>query len=170
MDGLFEMGTVSSGEPATRSGGSLAGSDHASAPLAVRMRPRTLEELAGQRHLLAPGSPLRRLVEGDQPMSLLLWGPPGSGKTTIASILSLQTDRRFVEVSAVAAPPSPRSSAIAWVRTARTSSSVSGCSRSSRLRDISGEITLKKGFSVVAATSVTQRFSTPGSSASCWAL
>jgi putative ATPase len=84
-------------------GGALAGNAHASAPLAVRMRPRTLEELIGQEHLLAPGSPLRRLVEGDQPMSLLLWGPPGTGKTTIASILSAQTNRVFVEVSAVAA-------------------------------------------------------------------
>ncbi|MBA2953046.1 replication-associated recombination protein A [Nocardioides sp. CGMCC 1.13656] len=76
---------------------------HASAPLAVRMRPRTLEELVGQEQLRAPGSPLRRLVEGDQSMSLLLWGPPGTGKTTIASIVSQQTDRRFVEVSAVSA-------------------------------------------------------------------
>ena len=76
---------------------------HASAPLAVRMRPRTLDELVGQPQLRAPGSPLRQLVEGDQSMSLLLWGPPGTGKTTIASILSLQTDRRFVEVSAVVA-------------------------------------------------------------------
>ena len=76
---------------------------HASAPLAVRMRPRTLEELVGQQHLLASGSPLRRLIEGDQPMSLLLWGPPGTGKTTIASIVSRQTNRVFVEVSAVAA-------------------------------------------------------------------
>jgi putative ATPase len=102
VEGLFDIGT-----PAPRgsegSGGVLSGSTHASAPLAVRMRPRTLEELVGQRHLLAAGSPLRRLVEGDQPMSLLLWGPPGTGKTTIASIVSLQTNRRFVEVSAVAA-------------------------------------------------------------------
>lgn len=67
------------------------------------MRPRTLEELVGQEQLRAPGSPLRRLVEGDQSMSLLLWGPPGTGKTTIASIVSQQTDRRFVEVSAVSA-------------------------------------------------------------------
>src|SRR4051794_37721921 len=89
------------GEPG--SGGPPAGNDHASAPLAVRMRPRTLDELVGQQHLLAAGSPLRRLIEGDQPMSLLLWGPPGTGKTTIASILSRQTNRRFVEVSAVAA-------------------------------------------------------------------
>jgi putative ATPase len=67
------------------------------------MRPRTLDELVGQAQLREAGSPLRQLVEGDQSMSLLLWGPPGTGKTTIASILSLQTDRRFVEVSAVVA-------------------------------------------------------------------
>ena len=85
------------------SGGALAGNAHASAPLAVRMRPRTLDELVGQQHLLAHGSPLRRLIEGDQPMSLLLWGPPGTGKTTIAAIVSGQTNRVFVEVSAVAA-------------------------------------------------------------------
>ncbi len=111
MDGLFELGAGAgahqhpAGPTAATgpSGGSLAGNPHASAPLAVRMRPRTLDELVGQRHLLSAGSPLRRLVEGDQPMSLLLWGPPGTGKTTIASIVSHQTDRRFVEVSAVAA-------------------------------------------------------------------
>lgn len=72
-------------------------------PLAVRMRPRTLDELAGQRHLLSLGSPLRRLVEGDHAMSVLLWGPPGTGKTTIARIVSTATDRRFVELSAVTA-------------------------------------------------------------------
>jgi putative ATPase len=101
VDGLFDMGA---GAPAgTTGGGTLAGNTHSSAPLAVRMRPRTLDELVGQRHLLAAGSPLRRLIEGDQPMSLLLWGPPGTGKTTIAAIVSRQTNRRFVEVSAVAA-------------------------------------------------------------------
>nr|WP_243640596.1 replication-associated recombination protein A [Nocardioides jejuensis] len=83
--------------------GSLGVNTHASAPLAVRMRPRTLDELVGQEQLRAPGSPLRQLVEGDQALSLLLWGPPGTGKTTIASIVSQQTDRRFVEVSAVSA-------------------------------------------------------------------
>jgi putative ATPase len=67
------------------------------------MRPRTLDELTGQDHLLVEGSPLRRLVETDQPTALLLWGPPGTGKTTIAGIVSSQTDRRFVEVSAVSA-------------------------------------------------------------------
>ncbi|CAA9364197.1 MAG: Replication-associated recombination protein RarA [uncultured Nocardioidaceae bacterium] len=97
-DGLFDFGP----EPAG-SGGALAGNTHASAPLAVRMRPRNLDELVGQRQLLAPGSPLRRLIEDDQPMSLLLWGPPGTGKTTVAAILSAQSNRRFVEVSAVAA-------------------------------------------------------------------
>ena len=100
MDGLFDMGAPG---PAPASGGTLTGNTHASAPLAVRMRPRTLDELVGQQHLLAAGAPLRRLVEGDQPMSLLLWGPPGTGKTTIASIVSQQTNRAFVEVSAVAA-------------------------------------------------------------------
>ena len=102
MEGLFDYGDAGSG-PRTEGGGTLAGNEHSSAPLAVRMRPRTLDELAGQRQLLATGSPLRRLVEGDQPMSLILWGPPGTGKTTIAAILSRQTDRQFVEVSAVSA-------------------------------------------------------------------
>src|SRR6187401_158991 len=100
-DGLFD---IPNPVASTGSGsGSLSGNLHSSAPLAVRMRPRTLDELAGQRHLLATGAPLRRLVEGDQAMSLLLWGPPGTGKTTIASIVSGQTGRHFVEVSAVAA-------------------------------------------------------------------
>jgi putative ATPase len=81
----------------------LSSAQHAAAPLAVRMRPRTLDELVGQQHLLGPGSPLRQVIEGGQSLSLLLWGPPGTGKTTIAGIVSQQTDRDFVEVSAVAA-------------------------------------------------------------------
>ncbi len=104
-DELFETGSLHarpSSEPAG-GGGALSSAAHSAAPLAVRMRPRTLEELVGQAQLRAPGSPLHQLVEGDQSMSLLLWGPPGTGKTTIASILSQQTDRRFVEVSAVSA-------------------------------------------------------------------
>ncbi|WP_432922627.1 replication-associated recombination protein A [Microbispora sp. CA-135349] len=72
-------------------------------PLAVRMRPRSLEEVIGQRHLLGPGTPLRRLVESDAPMSLFLWGPPGTGKTTLAYVVAGATKRRFVEISAVSA-------------------------------------------------------------------
>ncbi|GII58207.1 ATPase AAA [Planotetraspora thailandica] len=72
-------------------------------PLAVRMRPRGLDEVIGQRHLLGPGTPLRRLVESEAPMSLFLWGPPGTGKTTLAYVVSNVTKRRFVEVSAVSA-------------------------------------------------------------------
>ena len=102
MEGLFDYDAAPPEHP-SGPGSSLAGRTGPAAPLAVRMRPRTLDELVGQRHLLTAGSPLRRLVEGDQPMSLILWGPPGTGKTTIASILSRQTDRHFVEVSAVSA-------------------------------------------------------------------
>jgi len=98
MDGLFEYDAR-----VAPSGGSLSGNPHQSAPLAVRMRPRTLDELAGQQQLRAEGAPLRQLIEGDRSMSLLLWGPPGTGKTTIASILSHQSNRHFVEISAVAA-------------------------------------------------------------------
>lgn len=89
--------------PGRSGAGSLSARTHHTAPLAVRMRPRDLDDLVGQSHLRAEGSPLRQLVEGDQPMSLVLWGPPGTGKTTIAGIVSRQTDRRFVEVSAVSA-------------------------------------------------------------------
>jgi putative ATPase len=75
----------------------------AAAPLAVRMRPRSLAEVIGQRHLTGEGTPLRKLAEHDAPMSLLLWGPPGTGKTTLAYVVSLTTKREFVELSAVMA-------------------------------------------------------------------
>jgi putative ATPase len=71
------------------------------APLAVRMRPRALDEVVGQSHLLGPRAPLRRLVEGDEPMSLILYGPPGTGKTTLAHVISLATKRQFVQLSAL---------------------------------------------------------------------
>jgi putative ATPase len=78
-----------------------------SSPLAVRMRPRTLDEVVGQQHLLKPGSPLRRLVGEASgpagPSSVLLWGPPGTGKTTLAYVVSKATDARFVELSAITA-------------------------------------------------------------------
>src|SRR5271154_7044445 len=75
----------------------------AAAPLAVRMRPRTLDEVIGQRHLTGAGTPFRKLIDNDAPMSLLLWGPPGTGKTTLAYVVSQVTKRRFVELSAVSA-------------------------------------------------------------------
>jgi putative ATPase len=75
----------------------------AAAPLAVRMRPRSLDEVIGQRHLTGAGTPFRKLIDNDAPMSLLLWGPPGTGKTTMAYVVSQVTKRRFVELSAVSA-------------------------------------------------------------------
>ncbi|MFP1628229.1 replication-associated recombination protein A [Streptomyces sp. 5K101] len=82
--------------------------DPTSSPLAVRMRPRTLDEVVGQQHLLKPGSPLRRLVaEGGSgragASSVILWGPPGTGKTTLAYVVSKATNKRFVELSAITA-------------------------------------------------------------------
>jgi putative ATPase len=76
VDGLFEVG---GGPAASATAGTHADVGHAAAPLAVRLRPRTLDELVGQEQLRAAGAPLRRLIEGDQSMSLLLWGPPGTG-------------------------------------------------------------------------------------------
>ena len=74
----------------------------ARAPLADRMRPRTLDEIAGQDDLLGPGKPLRALIEGDRAPSMILWGPPGSGKTTLARVIAGMTGARFVAFSAVA--------------------------------------------------------------------
>src|SRR5205807_2122078 len=70
-------------------------------PLAARMRPRTLDEFVGQRHLLAPGKPLRDAIERGTVSSMVFWGPPGSGKTTIARVIAQYTDREFVAFSAV---------------------------------------------------------------------
>ncbi len=75
----------------------------ATAPLAVRMRPHSLDEVIGQRHLTGPGTPFRKLIDHDAAMSLLLWGPPGTGKTTLAHVVSEVTRRRFIELSAVTA-------------------------------------------------------------------
>ena len=73
------------------------------APLAVRMRPLTLGEVVGQQHLLGPGAPLRRMVEGSGAASVLLYGPPDTGKTTLASLISGATGRRFEALSALSA-------------------------------------------------------------------
>jgi putative ATPase len=71
------------------------------APLAERMRPHTLEEFVGQQHLLGPGKPLRLAIEHDDPTSMIFWGPPGTGKTTLAKIIAALTHATFIEFSAV---------------------------------------------------------------------
>ena len=70
-------------------------------PLAARLRPRTLDEFVGQTHLLGPGKVLRRLIEGDQVSSMIFWGPPGVGKTTLARIIAGRTRAAFIDFSAV---------------------------------------------------------------------
>ena len=75
----------------------------ASAPLASRMRPRNLDEVVGQQHLLGPGKPLRALIEADRLSSCILWGPAGTGKTTIARLVATATAKAFEPMSAVTA-------------------------------------------------------------------
>ena len=79
---------------------------NAGAPLAVRMRPTTLAQVVGQSHLLGEGAPLRRLLspgasDGVAVSSVVLWGPPGTGKTTLAYLIARASGRRFIELSAV---------------------------------------------------------------------
>lgn len=71
------------------------------APLAARLRPRTLDEIVGQEHLIAQGAPLRKLIEADRLSSVILWGPPGTGKTTLAEVVASSTNRAFERLSAV---------------------------------------------------------------------
>ncbi|MEV4349587.1 replication-associated recombination protein A [Actinoplanes sp. NPDC049596] len=100
MDGLFSLGQPTAPASPATEGLSAWAED---SPLPVRMRPTTLDELVGQGHLLAPGAPLRQLVTGASPMSVILWGPPGTGKTTIAHLVAGATNRKFVAMSALTA-------------------------------------------------------------------
>ncbi|MCH9669214.1 MAG: replication-associated recombination protein A [Actinomycetia bacterium] len=97
-DGLFDVPASNADRAAADA---LPGGT--SSPLAVRMRPASLDEVAGQEHLLQPNSPLRRLVEGSGAASVILYGPPGTGKTTLASLISQATGRRFEALSALSA-------------------------------------------------------------------
>jgi len=81
--------------------GARAGAAAPAAPLAERLRPRTLDEVVGQGHLLAPGKPLRAAFESGKPHSMILWGPPGSGKTTLARLMAQVFDAEFIALSAV---------------------------------------------------------------------
>src|SRR4030042_6658036 len=73
------------------------------APLAARMRPRTLDEVVGQEHILGPGKLLRRAIQADRVGSIILWGPPGTGKTSLASVIANTTESAFEAMSAVMA-------------------------------------------------------------------
>jgi putative ATPase len=93
---LFGAGASAGGPP-------RRGQPHRTAPLAARLRPRTLDEVVGQRHLLAEGAPLRAAIDRDALGSILLWGPPGTGKTTLAHVIAASTQAAFKELSAVTA-------------------------------------------------------------------
>src|SRR5215472_12400002 len=80
---------------------SLAGIQDNKRPLADRMRPETLEEFVGQEHILGPGKPLRRQIERDEVSSIILWGPPGTGKTTLARLIARISRCEFIPFSAV---------------------------------------------------------------------
>lgn len=102
-EGLFDAPGTDTGSEEFAAGAAAVNGNDRFAPLAVRMRPRTLDEVVGQQHLLGTGSPLRRLIEGSGAASVLLFGPPGTGKTTLASLISHATGRRFEALSALSA-------------------------------------------------------------------
>lgn len=90
-----------------------------SRPLADRMRPRSIAEFTGQQHVLAPGKPLRQAIEAGQLHSMILWGPPGTGKTTLARLMAARTDAQFIALSAVMAGVKDIRAAVEKAREAR---------------------------------------------------
>jgi len=79
----------------------LFSEEQAYQPLADRMRPQTLQQMVGQSHLLSPGKPLRQAIEAGKLHSMLFWGPPGTGKTTLARLIAKYSDAQFLSLSAV---------------------------------------------------------------------
>ncbi|WP_026537252.1 replication-associated recombination protein A [Arthrobacter sp. 9MFCol3.1] len=108
-DGSDDFGAAEGATDDSGHARSAAGPASPRSPLAVRMRPRTLDDVVGQQHLLGQGSPLRQLAAGSDatgpagPSSLILWGPPGTGKTTLAHVIAKGPGRKFVELSAITA-------------------------------------------------------------------
>src|SRR5665213_972424 len=91
-------------------------------PLADRMRPRSLDEFVGQEHLLAAGKPLRAAIQAGQLHSMILWGPPGTGKTTLARLIAQRSDAQFIALSAVMAGVKDIRAAVEAARSARAAS------------------------------------------------
>jgi putative ATPase len=91
-------------------------------PLADRMRPRSLDEFVGQSHVLGPGKPLRQAIEGGQLHSMIMWGPPGTGKTTLARLIAQRADAHFIALSAVMAGVKDIRAAVETARGARQNS------------------------------------------------
>ena len=99
----------------------LGFADPAAAPLAERLRPKTLDEVIGQRHLLGPGKPLRVAFESGRLHSMILWGPPGVGKTTLARLMADAFDAQFIAMSAVLGGVKDIREAVERAQAARTS-------------------------------------------------